>query len=118
MAKCLTLAFISIIILISKPSYPLESAMHKAEVAKCYVLSSFFSSNVEIVDEGIKEYSQNIYDKAVLKIKLFDISELSINEMRQMLNLKDIYEPLVSKKEFQRIEEILNVCSNTLKIGK
>ena len=66
----------------------------------------------------IKEYSQNIYDKAVLKIKLFDISELSIDEMRQMLNLEDIYEPLVSKKEFQRIEQILNVCSNTLKIGK
>ena len=48
---------------------------------------------------GDKEYSQNIYDKAVLKIKLFDISELSIDEMRQMLNLEDIYEPLVSKKE-------------------
>ena len=102
----------------SNASYTLESAMHKAEVAKCYILSSFFSSNVGVMHEGIKEYSQNIYDKAVLKIKLFDISELSINEMRQMLNLEDIYEPLVSKKEFQRIEQILNVCSNTLKIGK
>ena len=51
-------------------------------------------------------------------IDILDEIELSIDEMRQMLNLEDIYEPLVSKKEFQRIEQILNVCSNTLKIGK
>ena len=88
MAKCLTLAFISIIILMSKASYPLESAMHKAEVAKCYILSSFFSSNAEIMHEGIKEYSQNIYDKAVLKIPSNNLKGMSIIKATKIFTTK------------------------------
>ena len=99
---------------ICKNVFSLESAVHRAEVAKCVNMSSLiYNSNP--IPENLSSLALRVHKLSLIKAKNLEISELTIKEMKPETEKKVIL--LVKNNNNSRMEELLGYCIQTLKIG-
>ena len=97
-----------------KNVFSLESAVHRAEVAKCVNLSSLiYNSNP--ISENLSSLALHVHKLSLIKSENLEISELTIKEIKPETEKKVIL--LIKNNNNSRMKELLGYCIQTLRIG-
>ena len=116
MVKYIKLIFLIVFLfsLFLKNVFSLESAVHRAEVAKCVNLSSLiYNSNP--ISENLSSLALHVHKLSLIKSENLDISELTIKEIKPETEKKVIL--LIKNNNNSRMKELLGYCIQTLRIG-
>ena len=116
MVKYIKLIFLLVFLfsLFLKNVFSLESAVHRAEVAKCVNLSSLiYNSNP--ISENLSSLALHVHKLSLIKSENLEISELTIKEIKPETEKKVIL--LIKNNNNSRMKELLGYCIQTLRIG-
>ena len=116
MVKYIKLIFLLVFLfsLFLKNGFSLESAVHRAEVAKCVNLSSLiYNSNP--ISENLSSLALHVHKLSLIKSENLEISELTIKEIKPETEKKVIL--LIKNNNNSRMKELLGYCIQTLRIG-
>lgn len=116
MVRCIKLIFVIpfLFSLFVQNVLSIESAVHKAEVTKCIIISSFvYNANPPLPD--FKYLASVLFKKSKIKSKNLEISDLSIKEMKK--EVENNLTQIIKNKQYHRIKKLLEYCEQTFKIG-